>query len=255
MRFDDYIQATNAAKTPDALFEVIERVVAEEGYTQLAYTCLTGPIPTPITAPLNPPSTAVVLLKYPEPWIAHYLQNDCHRVDPVIRYSPTLSAPYTWDWLLHQPHVNREAKIFMMEAEEAGLKDGVSIPMIGPTDNAFVLSVAREDYGDDPATLLRFLHGVALQFHFAYCSMAEFGQGSADVVLTERAERCLTLLAAGLTETEISDRLKISEPRVRHHLKTAAHALGTRTLAQTVYEAIRADIVPLEKIGPVRRKN
>jgi len=255
VRFDDYIQATNTAATPDALFAVIERMVAEEGYTQLAYTCLAGPMPTPIAAPLTPPSTAVVLVRFPESWVAHYLQNDCHLIDPVIKLSPTLSSPYTWDSLLHQPHVDRQAKIFMMEAEEAGLKDGISVPLTGPTGNAFVLSVAREHYGDEPAALLRFLHGVALQFHFAYCSMAEFRHVSANVALSERTVRCLTLLAAGLTETEISDRLKIPEPMVRHHLQTAANALGARTLAQTVYEAIRADIVPLDSIGPIWRKN
>ena len=54
---------------------------------------------------------------------------------------------------------------------------------------------------------------------------------------------------------QISDHMKIPEKMVRYHLRVAAQALGTRTPAQTVYEAIRADLIPLEAVSANRLKH
>jgi len=204
---------------------------------------------------LMPTVMSIVLLKYPKPWLDHYFSEDCHLIDPVLQLAPTLVRPYTWDWLLNQPQVERHSKIFMMDAEEAGLRDGVTIPLTAPNGRAFALTLARDDYGDAPARTLRFLHGIGLQFHYAYCSTAQFRRPHLDVVLPRRTVHCLTLLAGGMTVPQISDHMKIPERMVRNHLRTAAQALGTRTPAQTVYEAIRADLIPLEAVSPNRRKH
>lgn len=255
MRFDDYIAATNAAETPEALFGLLEQVAGQEGFSQLVYTCLTNPMPVEPKAELKPPSIGVVFLQYPEQWVGHYLQNDCHLIDPVVEMAPTLIRPFTWEWLLRQPQVTRAGKVFMMDAEEAGLRDGVSVPMTGPGGSAFVLSFARDSYGEPAKASLRYLHSISLQLHFAYCSMAKFREPRPGAVLSQRAVQCLTLSAGGLTAEEISDRLKIPEKMVRHHFKAAADTLGTRTLVHTVYEAIRANLIPLEAAGKRRIKN
>jgi len=255
MRFDDYIQATNAAEEPEALFALLARMTEQAGYTNLAYTCSNGPLPTEVTVDLTPSDMSIVLLKFPQSWLEHYFKEDCHLIDPVLQLSHTLVRPYTWDWLVNQPQVERESKIFMMDAEEAGLRDGVTIPMTAPNGSAFTLTLARDEYGDPPASTLRYLHGVGLQFHYAYCSTAQFRQPQTETVLATRTVQCLTLLAGGMTVQQISDHLKIPEKMVRHHLHSAAQALGARTPAQTVYEAIRADLIPLEAVSSNRRKH
>ena len=137
----------------------------------------------------------------------------------------------------------------------AGSPKNTSPPASSSTSRRrrIALTLARDNYGDAPTRTLRFLHGVGLQFHYAFCSTAQFRHPQMEIALSPRTVDCLTLLAGGMTVQEISDHMKVPERTVRYHLRVAARALGTRTPAQTVYEAIKADLIPLEAINPNRR--
>lgn len=61
--------------------------------------------------------------------------------------------------------------------------------------------------------------------------------------LTEREREVLTLLARGLTNQEIAERLVISSNTVKRHLKSIFEKLGTHTRSAAVALAISAGLV------------
>jgi DNA-binding NarL/FixJ family response regulator len=75
----------------------------------------------------------------------------------------------------------------------------------------------------------------------------------ASAILTSRQERVLELVAAGLTYSEIGERLFISESTVRFHMQALKAKLGARTKTQLIATAIRTALIdPVGAGEPVR---
>jgi DNA-binding NarL/FixJ family response regulator len=62
--------------------------------------------------------------------------------------------------------------------------------------------------------------------------------------LTAREVEIVALLAAGLRNPEIAQRLYVSAKTVDHHVSSILAKLGVRSRAEVVREAIRLDLVP-----------
>ena len=68
-------------------------------------------------------------------------------------------------------------------------------------------------------------------------------QHGTDAELTERELAMLSLLAAGLRNDEIGQRLLISPETVKSHITTATRKLGAKTRTQAVAEALRKRLI------------
>jgi DNA-binding CsgD family transcriptional regulator len=66
------------------------------------------------------------------------------------------------------------------------------------------------------------------------------------VLLTDRQQDCLALVAAGLTSAQIGQRLGLSPRTVDEHLAGACRALGVRTRIQAVALRTRSACAPRE---------
>jgi DNA-binding CsgD family transcriptional regulator len=64
--------------------------------------------------------------------------------------------------------------------------------------------------------------------------------------LTARELEVLALIAQGLRNAEVADRLFVSEKTVDHHVSAVLRKLGARTRGEASAEAVRLGIAPAQ---------
>lgn len=95
------------------------------------------------------------------------------------------------------------------------------------------------------------LHGAALRFIAAYHDARGELPAAGRARLTRREIQCLKWAAAGKTDAEIAELVRISAPTVRFHLKNAAEKLSVVGRSQAVREAAALGYVGLG-LNPAR---
>lgn len=96
------------------------------------------------------------------------------------------------------------------------------------------------------------LHAAALRFMGAYHDAQGTLPASGGPRLTRREIQCLKWAAAGKTDAEIAELVRISAPTVRFHMKNAAGKLHVIGRSQAVREAAALGYVGLE-LNPARQ--
>jgi DNA-binding CsgD family transcriptional regulator len=110
---------------------------------------------------------------------------------------------------------------------EAGVKDGIGLITAGPGSRMASLSLLFSHDG------LRQEDVVAIQMAgMVLLELVKKQPAGPD--LSPREHDCMALVAAGLSDGEISDKLKVSATTVRFHIDNARRKLGSLTRAQAV---------------------
>lgn len=121
---------------------------------------------------------------------------------------------------------------------------GFLLKHAAPTDLiSAVRKVAAGEAWIDPA--------VARKVIAALAGISEFGQGSSELIerLTPREREVLVLMAHGLSNAEIRDRLVLSEATVKTHVARVVMKTGSRDRTQAVVLAYQSGLV----VPPSRR--
>ena len=130
------------------------------------------------------------------------------------------------------------------EAQGAGLKAGLSIPLHGPMGATCAIALASES--DDAQANKNTLQAMAVQFHTVYTGLhPELHQRPEQVRLTPRERECLQWCANGKSSWEIGMILSISEHGVSFHLKNAMAKLDVTSRIAAVVKAIRLGLIVL----------
>lgn len=208
-------------------------------------------------AQINLPTGEIEMLQTtmrPE-WVGRWVDKEYASVDPHLPkegVAPSQLQRTVWrssdmSWAGQAP--DREQTRYHKDLIEAGYDAVVGIPCpMGDTLNVRVV-VGGADRGKE-----QFLDGDALQ---SLILMAPFVALSAPPLeacdpqlivdrrpkLSARERDVLCLLANGLLNARIAEKLGISEPMVRKHLVSARRKLGCATREQAVAEAITRRLI------------
>jgi DNA-binding CsgD family transcriptional regulator len=240
MDFDDFIERTSKADSLNKLFCLLVEAAERIGFDHLAYGALTH---TELPRLVDRPKPAIAL-NYPGHWQNYYMEHNYRYIDPIVIYAPFIAGPFLWDRLAIRYDLNRKQLQLLNEAREAGLKNGLTVPLHGPSGKVAVVSFASRFDDANPQAQLSRLNALASQFHVEFTNLALALQGNIRTVeLSPREKDCIYWVAHGKTSWEISVILDINRNTVDFHIKNAMNKLDAPNRIAAVFKAIRLGII------------
>ncbi|KAA3452228.1 LuxR family transcriptional regulator [Mesorhizobium sp. SARCC-RB16n] len=177
---------------------------------------------------------------WPEDWMSHYVSRDYIKRDPVAIASNVLSTPFTWNEArLRASALGPASDRIMMEAADAGLRDGVCVPI--PVRNALAGCISLA--GEVPITetnAIGPLNVLSLTFASRLQLLVDHKRRPKGLMLSEREREVLMWVSEGKTAWEISRILGISDSTVNKHIAGAMRKTGSVTRTQAVARALTA---------------
>ncbi len=241
MRISEFIEKANEAAAPDEVVKLFERAIAEFGYDRFALAPVTGPAQDALERTGSGPA---LFVNCPGDWYEHYRRNGYYEIDAVALAVPARRFAFRWEDLLTQEPLSAKQQLILHESREAGLHNGLSIPIHGPRGECYVVSLATGSPRRDDRPPLNTLQILAIQFQLAFVQAGHGDQEPAPAThLTERERECLTWTARGKSAWAISRILGISEHTINFHLKSAMRKLGTANRVAAVAQAIRFGLI------------
>lgn len=126
MRVEDFIEQSNQATNLTTLFSIYSAAMEQYGYDRVLFA-LVNDHPT-----LQQEAQHGVVKNYPEDWVAHYLAEGYDKIDPVRQRVMVSVEAFTWDQLVATTQFSKIQQKLFNEAREAGLNNGIGIPLRGP---------------------------------------------------------------------------------------------------------------------------
>ncbi len=241
MRISDFIERSNAAHSPDDIFDLLGQAVSQFGYNRVAFGAVTPAAQDMLALGNLKPAVA---LNYPEDWVKRYFEERYQEVDPIVLLASSRSAPMLWSELQSGDDLSPKQKRMFSESREAGLLNGLSIPVHGPLGESYVVSLATDTPGSDNGINLGSLQVLAIQFQLAYSQIArQHPEVKKGFHLTERERECLAWTAKGKSAWVIGMILGVSEHTVNFHLKSAMKKMGTTNRVTAVVSALQNGLI------------
>jgi DNA-binding CsgD family transcriptional regulator len=246
MELFEYVERFNCTKSLSDLFGCLVAAADRQGYGQVAYGPLTYNEPLHLPDHVSP----FVAMNFPRDWRDRYVARKYYAIDPVVVFTPCLTRPFLWSWLQQRPHLEPSQRMILEEAREAGLKNGVSVPLHGPWGRVAVLSFASRDEDCEPMARLSHLNALAALFQAAFSDLSRRVDRAPDapIQLSPREKDCLTWTALGKSSWDIGTIMRISEHTVNFHIKNAMRKLGTTSRMEAAIKSIRLNLICLQSV-------
>jgi DNA-binding CsgD family transcriptional regulator len=241
MHVSDFVGQCTEAAAPEAVFDLFRADVQLLGYDRVAFVPVTAAAQQALgLAELAPAAAA----NAPEAWVRHYMAENYQAFDPVLLQTPLATGPLVWDDMLASGLLSHKQRRVLLESREAGLFNGVSIPLHGPRGETYVVSVAAERTAVARPANLGELQLRAVHFHLSYLHAKRLQAAAPSTIyVTDRERECLTWTARGKSAWTIGKILNISEHTVNFHLKRSMAKLGATNRMQAVVSALRLGLI------------
>lgn len=193
-----------------------------------------------------------ILSTYPQSWLDHYFGEDYLAVDPVLDEVPRRRRAFRWSAVATRDALTpRQARLFD-EARDAGLREGLTIPLLGPTTFATMSLVAGGSERDADDALERhrdLLQLLSLAFHTRAAPVVldeRLRTPRRTSLLSPREREALRWAAVGKSAWETSVILGVSEKAVVFHLDNARRKLNAVNRTQAVVQALVLGLIRLD---------
>lgn len=235
---EQFIEKTNHATTSEEVFSLYQKALGQYGYDSICY-CLVTDHPS-----LGLDANHGAMQNYSEEWIQHYQDKGYKFIDPVVKSCFATNRPFTWETLMRTQSLSVDERLLMNEAEDAGLLDGIAVPVHGINGELTAIGLANTsgntELNDD---ILCKIRALSLQFHMVYTEKEKMVRQYKNVVLTEREREILLWISEGKSDPVIADIVGISYPTVRYHMKNIFEKLDVNERTFAVVKAIRHGLI------------
>ncbi len=227
-----HIQFISSAQSIDEAFAYFCTVMARNGYDKVVYSLLTD------HHSLGLEKYHGLASSYPEDWIKFYNEQNYLDHDPVVTRVFQGATPFFWDELGQRESMSNIAQSIIQQGSDAGLNDGIGIPLIGKAGEVVGIGLARTD--KDKEKDYHFLaDAYLLSTHFHQKFRTLYLQDTAHQLpnLSEREKDVLSWAAEGKNNDDIAVILGISVDTVKTYLKGCYRKLGVNNRAYAITKA------------------
>lgn len=235
MSVDDFIEASNRAGSSLELVDLFRSAINDYGYENVivAEICGTDIMGLPI-------------LICPEGYPQYYFDSRFQEIDPVLPLAMTARLPYHWNDIGKSVELSVRQKDFFMECTEAGVADGITVPIRGPRGNTTVVSLSCRNRNPDAKRFTAHLNLLTIQFDTVrWQFLNPVAVLEQPIELTARERECLRWCKAGKSAWEASQILGIAERTVQFHVSNAMAKLGAPNRITAVVMAIQRGLLSL----------
>lgn len=180
---------------------------------------------------------SVALGNYPSAWVSELLERRLYVDDPVLLASQKTARCFRWSELSDIVRLTDKHRDQMMAARQAGLAEGVTIPINTPGSLPASCTFVRRSVEGFPDENLP-------NAHYAGCYAFEAARristrlDDLPAKLSTRQVDCIVLVAKGKSDSVMSELLGISSGTVHEHIEIAKERLGVATRQQLVARAL-----------------
>lgn len=224
----------SGTKGTDQIFDLFSDALSDHGYDRIAYFSL----PSSSTE-----EDVAFESTYPEAWTTHYLRQEYRDIDPVADYLVGARTPFTWAALENNFVIGKRQRQILSEAREAGLHDGITIPLHGPYGEISTVCMARNNPGEMDAHVLQTCGLLSQHFHSVYSSQSCQNEETLRPELTYREREVLMWCVKAKSNWAIGEILNISEHSVKFHMQNVYAKLGANSRISAVVKAIRMGLL------------
>lgn len=184
---------------------------------------------------------------YPAEWVSRYTDQNYVQLDPVVEAGSSSKLPFEWEKVTKPCMLDRRQREFFKEAEDFGIRNGITVPIHGH-HNFAMMSMLAEGTSKERAQHINEYHHLiqllTLYFHnHAGGMLLESYRKKERPNLTKREIECLTWAARGKTSWEISVILSVAESTVIAHVENAKKKLGVNNKPHAVVKAVMLGLV------------
>jgi DNA-binding CsgD family transcriptional regulator len=234
----EFIQESNECASIEALTLSFEKYITQIGFDKFVYSLMRGSVSKFGNTHHG------IARSYPETWMKHYVERNYIKFDPTYRWAIKHRGAFTWQHMQKTLPLTKGERRVMLEADEAGLKNGVSLSIYGPQGEVmgfgFASSLPKLDINKNDLSIL---HALSNQFHLAYMALQEAHNTPTNIVLSDRQRDILRWMAVGKDRTQIADIMSISEETVKAYLKDIYCKLGCSDKAVAVLRAFQLGLI------------
>lgn len=228
------IDTTSMMKTSQATAELLDHLTREAGFD--CYHVVTV---------RHPGLGNGILSNAPEEWLDRYWGERFDTIDPILTRAREIMAPFVLDFEHEGKGVRGPHQAFYSSAEEAGIRAGICMPVIGPFSELFTLSLFTGDVTVPHKYQLQpVLSANAVALLHKHIEATEAASTRAPPIeLTGRQSMVLKWAAEGKTTKEIALLENMTHHTVNFHMKNIRRKLKTVTLPQTTALATKLRLI------------
>lgn len=242
---EKFIEDTNKATNSEEIFLLYQKALSNFGYNGICY-CLVTDHPT-----YGLKANHGAMQNYSNEWINHYTQKKYKQIDPVLQFCFKTQDIFSWDKLVEQKELANDEATLMSEAKEAGLLNGLAMPVHGLNGELTAIGLASTDGGIDiNKDMLCKIRALSIQFHLAYIEKEAVPTASTKTIiadknisLTDREREILLWMSEGKSDSIIAEIVGISYATVRYHTNNIFYKLGVNERTLAVVKAIRHGLI------------
>lgn len=188
---------------------------------------------------------------WPQSWLETYVEHGLAGADALVDTARRVTMPFSWSDIredIEELDRTRDGFRLMDLTRDYGWTEGFAVPVHGPDDYHGVVSYAGAPLALGLKERIP-LHVMGLYAHDRLLTLHERDPEGRRIIvadaagLSERELAALRLLAVGLTDREMAERLGVAERTGLYYVQTARRKLGCRTRAQLMAEALRLGLL------------